>query len=33
VTLAGQPQPIFVQAVDRTGGQNENVPMEIKIEW
>ena len=33
VTLAGQPAPIFVQAVDRTGGKNENVPMEIKIEW
>lgn len=33
VTLAGQPQPFFVQAVDRTGGKNENVPMEIKIEW
>jgi hypothetical protein len=33
VTLAGHPQPFFVQAVDRTGGKNENVPMEIKIEW
>jgi hypothetical protein len=33
VTLAGQSQPIYVQAVDRTNGKNANVPMEIKIEW
>ena len=33
VTWAGQPDPIYVQAVDRTGGKNANVPMEIKIEW
>ena len=33
VTLAGQPQPFFVQAVDRTGGKNQDVPIEIKIEW
>ena len=33
VTLAGHPNPFYVKAIDREGGKNGDVPMEIRIEW